>query len=156
MHYERYFRGSGRFDFVEKKWAKKNLTAIQYEVTQNDMTEPPFKNPYYNHKEEGIYVDIVSKEPLFSSKNKFDSGCGWTSFSKAIDKDNVMARYDYSHGMKRAEVRSKEGDSHLGHMFEYGPIELGGIKFCINSASLEFIPKDKMEERGYKEFLKFV
>lgn len=152
-HYNRYYRGSGRFNFVKKNWAKQNLTPIQYEVTQNNMTEPPFQNEYYNHFEEGIYVDIVSGEALFSSKDKFESGCGWPSFSKGINKESLVGVRDLSHGMDRIEVRSKEGDSHLGHVFDDGPSELGGIRFCINSASLKFIPKDKMKEMGYEDYL---
>lgn len=155
-HYNRYYRGSGRYDFVKENYAKKKLTPIQYEVTQNNATEPAFKNEYYDHKEEGIYVDILSDEPLFSSKDKFDSGCGWPSFSKAIKKEFVVGYYDYSHGMERIEVRSKEADSHLGHVFEDGPTKLGGIRFCINSASLRFIPKENMEEEGYEDYLKYV
>lgn len=151
-HYDRYYKGSGRFEFVKRNWAKKNLTDLQFQVTQNNMTEKPFENEYNNNKEEGIYVDIISGEVLFSSKDKFDSGCGWPSFTKAIDSENVIGRYDYSHGMKRVEVRSKEGDNHLGHVFEDGPIKLGGIRFCINSSSLRFIQRDKMKENGYGEY----
>lgn len=152
-HYDRYYVGSGRHDFLKRVWAKQNLTTLQYEVTQNDMTEPPFENEYYDNKEDGIYVDIVSGTPLFSSKDKFDSGCGWPSFSKAVNEECVVGRYDYSHGMKRVEVRSKDADSHLGHVFDDGPEELGGIRFCINSASLRFIPKNKMKELGYGKYL---
>ena len=151
-HYDRYYKGSGRFDFVKRNWAKKNLTDLQFQVTQNDMTEKAFENEYYDNKEEGIYVDIVSGEVLFSSKDKFDSGCGWPSFSKSINNECVVGRYDYSQGMKRVEVRSKEGDNHLGHVFDDGPKELGGIRFCINSAALKFIPRDKMIENGYGEY----
>lgn len=152
-HYNRYFKGSGRFDYIKRRWAKEHLTSIQYEVTQNNMTEPAFNNEFYNHKDEGIYVDIVSGEVLFSSKDKFDSGCGWPSFSKSVNKDSIIGYQDNSHGMQRIEVRSKEGDSHLGHVFDDGPKELGGIRFCINSAALKFISKDKMEELGYVEYL---
>ncbi len=151
-HYDRYYKGSGRFDFVKRNWAKKNLTDLQFQVTQNDMTEKPFENEYYNNKEDGIYVDIVTGEVLFSSKHKFDSGCGWPSFSKSINSECVVGRYDYSQGMKRVEARSKEGDNHLGHVFDDGPKELGGIRFCINSAALKFIPRDKMIENGYGEY----
>jgi len=153
-HYNRYYKGSGRFDFVKRNWAKKNLTPLQYEVTQNNMTEPPFKNEYNDNFEEGIYVDIVSGEPLFSSKDKFESGCGWPSFSKGINKESLIGVRDLSHGMDRIEVRSKKGDSHLGHVFDDGPKELGGIRFCINSASLKFIPKEKLKEEGYEEYLR--
>ena len=106
-HYNRYYRGSGRFNFVKKNWAKQNLTPIQYEVTQNNMTEPPFQNEYYNHFEEGIYVDIVSGEALFSSKDKFESGCGWPSFSKGINKESLVGVRDLSHGMDRIEVKKE-------------------------------------------------
>lgn len=151
-HYDRYYKGSGRFDFVRKNWAKKNLTDLQFQVTQNDMTEKPFENEYYCNEEDGIYVDIVSGEVLFSSNDKFDSGCGWPSFSKSINNECVVGRYDYTQGMKRVEVRSKEGDSHLGHVFDDGPKALGGVRFCINSASLKFIPSDKMIENGYEKY----
>lgn len=155
-HYERYYRGSGRHDFVKRNWAKKNLTDIQYEVTQNDMTEPAFKNEYYDNKEDGIYIDIVSGKPLFSSKDKFDSGCGWPSFTKSINEDCVIGRMDYSNGMKRVEVRSTDADCHLGHVFDDGPKELGGIRFCINSASLKFIKKEDMEKLGYEQYINFI
>ncbi|CEH35081.1 Peptide methionine sulfoxide reductase MsrA/MsrB [Romboutsia lituseburensis] len=151
--YEAYYKGSGRFDFVKKNWAKKNLTDLQYQVTQNNMTERPFENEYYDNFKEGIYVDVVSGEVLFSSKDKFDSGCGWPSFSKSISNECVVGRYDYSNGMKRVEVRSKEGDSHLGHVFDDGPKELGGIRFCINSSALNFIPREKMKELGYGKYI---
>ncbi|MPM84457.1 Peptide methionine sulfoxide reductase MsrB [bioreactor metagenome] len=151
--YETYYKGSGRFDFVKKNWAKKNLTDLQYQVTQNNMTERPFENEYYDNFKEGIYVDVVSGEVLFSSKDKFDSGCGWPSFSRAINNECVVGRYDYSNGMKRVEVRSQEGDSHLGHVFDDGPKELGGIRFCINSSALNFIPREKMKELGYGQYI---
>ena len=161
IHYNMYYKGSGRKDFIKNTWnnkydkkeLKNRLTPLQYEVTQNDKTEPAFNNEYYDNKEDGIYVDIVSGEVLFSSKDKFDSGCGWPSFSKPIDKSSIKEDFDFSHGMIRVEVRSKEADSHLGHVFDDGPIELGGIRYCINSASLKFIPKHKMIEEGYKEYL---
>lgn len=161
IHYNMYYKGSGRKDFIKNTWnnkydkeeLKNRLTTLQYEVTQNDKTEPAFNNEYYDNKEDGIYVDIVSGEVLFSSKDKFDSGCGWPSFSKPIDKSSIKEDFDFSHGMIRVEVRSKEADSHLGHVFDDGPIELGGIRYCINSASLKFIPKHKMIEEGYKEYL---
>lgn len=132
---------------------KKRLTDIQYKVTKENATEPPFQNEYYNHFEEGIYVDIISGIPLFSSKDKFDSGCGWPSFSKPISQDRVKEKEDFSHNMIRTEVRSKDSDSHLGHVFTDGPREYGGLRYCINSASLRFIPKEKMEEEGYKEYI---
>ncbi len=132
-----------------KEDLKKVLTDIQYEVTQNNGTEPSFKNDYFNHFKEGIYVDITTGEPLFTSSDKFESGCGWPSFSKPISKNSVIENMDKTHGMTRVEVRSKTGDAHLGHVFEDGPKELGGLRYCINSASLKFIPKEKMEELGY-------
>lgn len=133
---------------------KKDLTELQFEVTQNSATEPPFSNEYFNKFDEGIYVDITTGEPLFLSKDKFESGCGWPSFSKPIDLDTVKALIDRSHGMMRTEVRSKIGGAHLGHVFEDGPANTGGLRYCINSASLRFIPKGKMEPEGYGEYLK--
>ncbi|WP_286140559.1 peptide-methionine (R)-S-oxide reductase MsrB [Bacillus sp. VT 712] len=132
---------------------KKRLTPIQYEVTQNDATEPPFRNEFWNHTEEGIYVDIVSGEPLFSSRDKYDAGCGWPSFTKPINKEEVEENMDVSHNMVRTEVRSKAANSHLGHVFEDGPTEAGGLRYCINSAALRFVPKDKLEEEGYGEYV---
>jgi len=136
---------------MEKKDLKKELTPIQFYVTQQNGTEPPFQNEFFNHFEEGIYVDIVSGEPLFSSRDKFDSHCGWPSFSKPIHK--VKTKIDMSHGMYRTEVRSIDADSHLGHVFTDGPKELGGLRYCINSASLKFIPKSKLKEEGYEAYI---
>ncbi|WP_346775161.1 peptide-methionine (R)-S-oxide reductase MsrB [Bacillus sp. RO1] len=133
---------------------KKKLTPMQYEVTQNNGTEPPFKNEFWNHTEEGIYVDIVSGEPLFSSLDKYDAGCGWPSFTKPINKEQVKEEMDVSHRMVRTEVRSKEGDSHLGHVFEDGPVDKGGLRYCINSAALRFIPVSQLEKEGYGEYKK--
>ena len=130
------------------------LSPLQYQVTQKNGTEPPFKNPYHDFFEEGIYVDIVSKEVLFSSKDKFDSHCGWPSFAKPIAE--IVEKRDFGFGMVRTEVRSKEANSHLGHVFNDGPKELGGLRYCINSASLRFIPKEKMKEEGYGEYLKLL
>ena len=128
---------------------KKELTAMQYEVTQNSATEPPFRNEYWKEKREGIYVDITTGEPLFSSTDKFESGCGWPSFSKPISKKLIKEYLDKSHNMIRTEVRSKLGNAHLGHVFTDGPKDKGGLRYCINSASLRFIPKEEMEKEGY-------
>ena len=130
------------------------LTPMQYHVTQQNGTEPPFDNQYNSNHREGIYVDIVSGEPLFTSLDKFDSGCGWPSFSKPINQQQIIEKEDNSHGMNRIEVRSSEADSHLGHVFTDGPAALGGLRYCINSAALKFIPKEELEAKGYSEYLK--
>jgi len=135
------------------KELREKLTSIQYEVTQKNGTEPPFKNPYWDNKKEGIYVDVVSGKPLFTSLDKFESGCGWPSFTKPIDEENIERKTDLSHFMVRTEVRSSDSDSHLGHVFRDGP-KPTGLRYCINSAALEFIPKEKLEERGYGEYLR--
>ncbi|MGD9964272.1 MAG: peptide-methionine (R)-S-oxide reductase MsrB [Candidatus Izemoplasmatales bacterium] len=129
----------------------KKLTPLQFYVTQKKGTEKPFENEYDNEFRDGIYVDIVSKKVLFSSKDKFNSHCGWPSFIKPVSKEMVTQKYDFSHGMIRTEVRSKDADSHLGHVFDDGPN--GNLRYCINSAALEFIPKEEMEEKGYKKYL---
>jgi methionine-R-sulfoxide reductase len=134
-----------------KKFDLSHLTPLQYHVTQEKGTEPPFKNEYHDFFEDGIYVDVVSKEVLFSSKDKFDSHCGWPSFSKPLS--SIQEKMDFSYGMIRTEVRSSLADSHLGHVFNDGPKELGGLRYCINSAALEFIPKAQMLERGYGDHL---
>jgi len=134
--------------------AIRQLNALQYQVTQEKGTERPFDNQYWNHKEEGIYVDIVSGKPLFSSQDKYDSGTGWPSFTKPIDKVAIATKSDTSLGINRVEVRSSEGDSHLGHVFQDGPKDKGGTRFCINSASLRFIHKDQLVAEGYGEYLK--
>lgn len=141
---------------IDREELKKRLTPIQYKVTQENGTEPPYQNEFDRHFEEGIYVDVVSRKPLFSSKDKFNSGCGWPAFTKPISNEFIIEKRDLSHGMIRTEVRSKIADSHLGHVFEDGPRESGGLRYCINSASLEFIPKEKMEEMGYEEYLKYL
>ena len=126
---------------------------MQYFVTQENGTEPPFQNEYDQHFEEGIYVDIVSGEPLFASCDKFDAGCGWPAFSRPIESEEITESEDLSYGYHRTEVRSRTADSHLGHLFNDGPKELGGLRYCINSASLRFISKEKMREEGYEQYL---
>ncbi len=133
---------------------RKRLTPLQYSVTKENATERPFANEYWKQNGDGIYVDIISGKPLFSSKDKFDTDCGWPGFAKPIDGGEVKQLADKTHGMERTEVRSKTGDAHLGHVFHDGPKELGGLRYCINSASLRFVPKEKMAEAGYGELLK--
>ncbi len=132
---------------------KARLTPMQYHVTQEAGTEPPFQNEFWNNHRDGLYVDVVSGEPLFSSKDKFDSGCGWPSFAKPLEKGELVEKHDLSHGMVRTEVRSRTANSHLGHVFDDGPAELGGLRYCINSASLRFIPVDDLAKDGYGKYL---
>lgn len=140
---------AGDYKLMTEDEKRTNLSDLEYRVTQNSATEPPFENEYHDHFEKGIYVDITSGEPLFLSEDKFDSGCGWPAFSKPIEEESVEYVEDNSFNMRRVEVRTKHSDSHLGHVFSDGPKELGGLRFCINSASLRFIPYDRMEEEGY-------
>lgn len=137
----------------EKEELKKILTEEEYYVTQENGTERPFTNEYWDFNGEGIYVDITTGEPLFTSKDKFHSSCGWPAFSKPIDRSIIKEKVDKSHGMIRTEVRSRLGDSHLGHVFCDGPEDLGGLRYCINSASLKFIAKEELKEKGYEEYL---
>lgn len=137
-----------------KEKAISALTPMQYRVTQQNGTEPPFDNEFNANHRDGLYVDIVSGEPLFSSLDKFDSGCGWPSFAKPVNEDSIIEQQDDSHGMHRTEVRSANADSHLGHVFNDGPKALGGLRYCINSAALRFISKEELEAAGYGQYLK--
>lgn len=154
MYKERNIKVMKNRDFNKptKEELKKSLTLIQFSVTQENGTEKPFNNEYYKNKEPGIYVDIVSGEPLFSSIDKFDSECGWPSFTKPLVKSNIYEKADFSYGMHRIEVRSTLGDSHLGHVFSDGPSDKGGLRYCINSAALKFVNANDLEEQGYGQF----
>lgn len=132
------------------------LTPEQYAVTQHSATEHPYTNAYCDHFEPGIYVDITTGEPLFASTDKFESGCGWPAFARPLPGSSIVERADYSHGMNRVEVRSGIGDAHLGHVFPDGPRTLGGLRYCINSAALRFIPLSEMQTQGYGEYLKYL
>jgi peptide-methionine (R)-S-oxide reductase len=131
-----------------------SLTREQYHVTQESGTEPPFDNEFWDHQEAGLYVDVVSGEPLFASTKKFDSHCGWPSFTAPVEPDHVVENQDHSHGMIRTEVRSAHGDSHLGHLFDDGPVDAGGLRYCINSAALRFVPLADLERGGYGAYRK--
>ena len=141
-----------QYALPSKEELRGKLTDMQFRVTQNAATEPPFQNEFYDSKAEGIYVDIATGEPLFSSRDKYDSGCGWPSFTRAIDPAVIREKQDTSHGMIRTEVRSRVGDSHLGHVFDDGPQAKGGLRYCINSAALRFISLSDLEKEGYGEY----
>ena len=141
------------YDKPSQAELKQRLTPMQYNVTQNDATEPPHRNEYWNNEADGLYVDVVSGEPLFSSREKFNSSCGWASFDKPLEPENFVEKTDGKFGMRRTEVRSKHADSHLGHVFDDGPTETG-IRYCMNSAAMRFIPADELEAEGYGEYAK--
>lgn len=145
-----------KYDKMTEKELKEKLTSLQYHVTQNSLTEKPYDNEYYDNFKRGIYVDITSGEPLFLSTDKFESGCGWPAFSKPINRNVIKEKRDTSFNMERIEVRSKNSDSHLGHVFNDGPLDKGGLRYCINSASLKFIPIEEMKKEGYEEYISLI
>lgn len=157
LHYQAYKNASGRKRFIEAHWSKdknllkQQLSPLQYYVTQENGTEPPFQNPFYHQNQPGIYVDVVSGEPLFSTTDQYDAGCGWPSFTKPLQP--LQEKIDKSHRMDRIEVRSSVADSHLGHVFDDGPLDKGGLRYCINSASLRFIPQSELEKQGYAAYI---
>ncbi|MBN1578310.1 MAG: peptide-methionine (S)-S-oxide reductase MsrA [Chitinispirillaceae bacterium] len=176
LRYKQYREGSGRAPFLKRLWGdgkhtaaptpntaainrpsgkelKTRLTPLQYDVAVCSATEPPFRNEYWDNRREGIYVDVISGEPLFSSKDKFESGTGWPSFTRSLDKKAIVEKEDNRHSMRRIEVRGKAGDTHLGHLFPDGP-KPTGLRYCINSASLKFIPKEELEKAGYGKYRK--
>ncbi|AQM59906.1 peptide-methionine (R)-S-oxide reductase MsrB [Clostridium baratii] len=145
-----------KYEKMTEKELKEKLTSLQYHVTQNSLTEKPYDNEYYDNFKRGIYVDITSGEPLFLSTDKFESGCGWPAFSKPINRSVIKEKRDTSFNMERIEVRSKNSDSHLGHVFNDGPLDKGGLRYCINSASLKFIPIEEMKKEGYEEYISLI
>lgn len=145
-----------KYEKMTEKELKEKLTSLQYHVTQNSLTEKPYDNEYYDNFKRGIYVDITSGEPLFLSTDKFESGCGWPAFSKPINRSVIKEKRDTSFNMERIEVRSKNSDSHLGHVFNDGPLDKGGLRYCINSASLKFIPIEEMKKEGYEEYIELI
>lgn len=142
-----------KYKKADKEFLKENLNSLQYKVVMENGTEPPFQNEYWNNFREGIYVDISTGEPLFTSRDKFESGCGWPSFTKPIDSEVLLEKTDTTHGMHRTEVRSRLGDAHMGHVFTDGPKEKGGLRYCINSAAVRFVPVEEMEKEGYGHLL---
>lgn len=147
---------AGKYSRPSDSELRSHLNGIQYAVTQQNATEAPFSNEYFDEKRPGIYVDITTGEPLFLSTDKFDSGCGWPSFSRPVCPDVIKVKNDSSHGMERTEVRSRVGDAHLGHVFVDGPVDRGGLRYCINSASLRFIPLDSMAKEGYEKYIPYI